>query len=149
MKKIIILITITILFLNGLGSANLQNHYDSNEEIIEKITFKNEPIISNLSDPVDDIEPYTRISYQGIIEIKKDSNILNLLTSKKSFIVRKNIIDNIPIQDKKMIPDQLPIDKMRNDEPILWITSNEKDMKTDIITGRFKKIFHRCTFLYQ
>ena len=50
MKKIIILITISILFLNGLGSANLQNNYDTNEEIIEKITFKNEPIISNFEE---------------------------------------------------------------------------------------------------
>lgn len=95
----------------------------------EDSLFYRPPIFCNMTDEITGSEPYSRISYWGVVQVADGKKEINFLTSKNSFLVRKSMIRKIPINDKQKIPMSLPISKMKNDDPIAWIILNQKDIE--------------------
>ncbi len=106
----------------------------------EEALFYKCPKLCNIDDEIIPNEPFLRISYWGVVEIKHKDRTIYLLTPKSSFIVKKNLIRELCIDDRRLFPLELPISKMKEDEPIGWIRIDQNDMKiTDELHSNFKE----------
>ncbi|RLI82466.1 hypothetical protein DRP04_03890 [Archaeoglobales archaeon] len=106
----------------------------------EEALFYKCPKLCSIDDEITPSEPFLRISYWGVVEIKSKDRTIYLLTPKSSFIVRKNLVKELSIDDRRLFPLELPISKMKEDEPIGWIKIDQNDIKiTNELHSNFKE----------
>ncbi len=92
--------------------------------------FYKKPEIQPIKQEFKPSNPYSRVYYRGVIQREHKGRTVNFITPKKSFRVRKNLVESLNIEIDNF-PNELPLDNLSEGSLLGWLKLEEGDIDYD------------------